>query len=344
MELRGGYDQMFSIFIKYINPCFLSDQSHKSGSPLLETDSDKQSVENSSPLPRNIKDIQEVLLDHQFFQISYNQTHKLPNWVFYSLTAKNISISAASRRDRFLPDPLLVKKGITPLFPTAYAGTLYDRGHLAPSADFEWSQEANDSTFVMTNMAPQARSLNRQAWKYLESRVRKWACTEGELQIVTGPVFDDNLEKLPSGVSIPKRFFKVVLDNTPPRKSVGFIYNQDDSTDVYKSRAIPVDVVEKIVGFDFFSNIAKDEQSRIESVFNIESWVEGNCNFAKVASSQMTSSNLCKIGEIGTGSFQGCCSHHGGISGPKKGQTCCHESTRSVVCADGTLSKTCRCD
>lgn len=230
-----------------------------------------------SELPTRIRPTSEVILDHDIFQISYNQDHRLPNWVFYRLSAIKLSNPSARRRDDFMADPLLIKKGIPFLLPTAFAGSGYDRGHMAPSADFEWDQTANDATFVMSNMAPQQPHLNRRAWKYLETRIRKWACTEGELKIVTGPILQDGLSKLPSGVSVPTQFFKAILDNTPPRKSVGFIYSQKDSSDLYKSRARTVAEVERAVGFNFFSEVEESEQTKIESIFELSDWVEGKC-------------------------------------------------------------------
>ena len=36
-----------------------------------------------------------------------------------------------------------------------YIGTGYDRGHLAPAADFQSDQEAMNESFLLTNMSPQ---------------------------------------------------------------------------------------------------------------------------------------------------------------------------------------------
>ncbi len=230
--------------------------------------------------PKSIYPRPEVILDHTYFQISYNEKHKLANWVTYGLYARNLKNSVGHRKDRFITDPLLIQKQIPYLDSKAYAKSGYDRGHMAPSGDFKWDQDVNDSTFVMSNMAPQKPNLNRKAWRYLEDRVRGWACHEGELSIVVGPIIEDNLSKLPSGVSVPRRFYKAVLDETPPRKAVAFIYSQGDAQDVYKERAITVRDLEKVIGYDLFLELDPKERERIESSFDLDAWVEEDCSAA----------------------------------------------------------------
>ena len=46
---------------------------------------------------------------------------------------------------------------------------------MAPAADMTWSSKAMSQSFFMSNMSPQDASLNRGAWKKLESHTRKMA-------------------------------------------------------------------------------------------------------------------------------------------------------------------------
>ncbi|MNL00559.1 Nuclease precursor [compost metagenome] len=216
-----------------------------------------------------------ILLDHRYFLISYNKTERLPNWVLYRLEASQVGTKKAKRRDRFFADPLLVARGIDPVKPKDYEGKNYDRGHMAPSEDFTWDQAANDMTFVMSNMAPQKAALNRGSWKTLEGKVRRWACTEKDLRIVTGPVPAGGLPTMFSGVSIPRQFFKVILDNTPPRKTIAFVFSQEDGKVSYKERAVSMETVEKLTGYRFFNDVS--ERDILAARFDINKWVESNC-------------------------------------------------------------------
>jgi endonuclease G len=89
------------------------------------------------------------------------------------------------RKDNFRSDPK-VKTGSAAL--SDYKGSGYDRGHLAPAADFKWSATAMSESFYMSNMSPQVPGFNRGIWKNIESTVRNWAVENDEIYIVTGPV------------------------------------------------------------------------------------------------------------------------------------------------------------
>ena len=90
----------------------------------------------------------------------------------------------------------------------------------------EWSLESMSDSFVMINVTPQNGSFNTGVWKRLENRVRKWAQANGEIYVVTDPVLTDGPYKKigENEVSIPKRFYKVILDyKEPGLKAIGFI-------------------------------------------------------------------------------------------------------------------------
>jgi endonuclease G len=55
---------------------------------------------------------------------------------------------------------------------TSYSGSGFDRGHNCPSADRTFTIAANSSTFYMTNMIPQAPTLNQGPWAGLEDHIR----------------------------------------------------------------------------------------------------------------------------------------------------------------------------
>lgn len=220
----------------------------------------------------------EVPLDHKFFTVSYNPKHKLPNWVSYRLTVDHVSIKSGKRKDRFFADPQLISMKLAYARPGDFDGKIYDRGHLAPSEDFIWSQEANDATFVMTNMTPQKRALNRGSWKRLEAKVRGWACTEKALTVVSGPYLTDDLPKFKSGVSIPRKFFKVVIDETAPRKAIAFVYTQEEGKKDLKSAATSVGAVERATGHEFIITPDVIERDQLTKKFDLAAWKESKCH------------------------------------------------------------------
>src|SRR5690606_30095906 len=100
------------------------------------------------------------------------------------------------------------------------------------------------------------------SWKTLEIKIRKWACAEKELTIISGPLLTPDLPKLRAGVSIPKKFFKVVIDETPPRKAIAFLFSQEDGKKSLKAAATSVQDIELKTGFEFIdAKTAKERQS-----------------------------------------------------------------------------------
>jgi endonuclease G len=134
--------------------------------------------------------------------------------------------------------------GIQPVSHDDYTNSGYNRGHLAPAEDFSKSQEAIDSTFIMSNVIPQKGIVNSGAWAQLEKKVRSWACGEKVITVITGPVLTSDLSKLKnSDISVPNEFYKIILDETPPLKLIAFKYNQfEKNQNIIKNKVSFTDV------------------------------------------------------------------------------------------------------
>lgn len=93
-----------------------------------------------------------------------------------------------------------------------YARSGYDRGHMSPSGDApdETSQAA---TFTLGNMIPQDPNNNRNLWEGVEAATRNLAVSDGEVYVVTGPIFAGGpLQALKGRVLVPTQIFKAVYD------------------------------------------------------------------------------------------------------------------------------------
>ncbi|MFT8640304.1 MAG: DNA/RNA non-specific endonuclease [Acetobacter orientalis] len=92
-----------------------------------------------------------------------------------------------------------------------YHGSIYDRGHMAPSGD-QPDPTARAETYVTTNIIPQTAALNENKWAHIEQRVRDLTEEEGELYVVTGPDFGRAPVDLlgPDRVYVPARTWKAV--------------------------------------------------------------------------------------------------------------------------------------
>lgn len=205
------------------------------------------------------------------FALKYNEQYEQAEWVAYLLTDYEVR-GTVDRSDRFRADDN-IPTGSASL--SDYKDTGYDRGHLAPAADMKWSEMAMDESFLMSNMSPQDPGFNRGIWKELEKLIRDWAVENEEVYVVTGPVLTDDPYTAigENEVAVPKRFYKVILDNKEPElKAIGFILANEKSDLSLMAVTVSVDVVERETGIDFFYLLPAETEDRLESTVSVAQW------------------------------------------------------------------------
>ena len=124
-------------------------------------------------------------------------------------------------------------------------------------------------------MSPQLPGFNRGIWKRLEELVRAIALKEKEIYVVTGAIFPPAAEAkyLQSGkITVPKAYYKVVYDLTPPVKMIGFIIPHRPSDQPLQVFAVSVDEVEKQTDLDFFSKLPDKKEDILEVFVKIEAY------------------------------------------------------------------------
>jgi len=212
----------------------------------------------------------ESVVKHFAYTLSYNEPCEQANWVAYELTNEETN-STFKRSNKFITDPL-VKTGSADN--QDYAGSGFDKGHLAPAGDMGWSATAMKESFYYSNMSPQLPGFNRGVWKRAEELVRNWAKEYKSIYIVTGPVLTKGLETIGHDhVAVPKYFYKVILDNHAPGiKGIGFIIPNASSQESLQRFAVTIDSVEKVTGIDFFPLLPDPQEKVIESTLNVNQW------------------------------------------------------------------------
>ena len=145
----------------------------------------------------------------QAYLVAYDAQAKIPNYVAYTLTPPN-ALGCVARTNAFAVDQS-ISNGATP---DDYAGTGFDKGHMAPDGDLSWDQQVEYESFLMTNMSPQAGSLNRGIWKLLETSVRGWAAQHNQAYtVIAGSFYNASDKKIGRGVVVPHGFYKIVINN-----------------------------------------------------------------------------------------------------------------------------------
>lgn len=236
----------------------------------------------------------EQLISHEAYYLDFVPSYEQARWVAHIIIPDVIN-GVVFRTNDFRADSSVQGgsaveadyffKKINADSTISYDGFGYDRGHLAPSADFRWSRKALSESYYYSNMSPQLADFNRGGWGELEDAVRGYIYRHpaSQLYVVTGPFLEPGLPKIERGihkVSIPKRYFKVVVD-LANRKGIAFIMPNQSIGKPLQSYAVSIDEVEKETGLDFFSKLPVALQEKIEQQQNSRDWLP-ETNFTDV--------------------------------------------------------------
>ncbi|MEO7729362.1 MAG: DNA/RNA non-specific endonuclease [Kofleriaceae bacterium] len=228
------------------------------------------------PSPTSAGDPNNFLSVKDEYVISYNASHKVPNWVSWELNTSYLG--GTDRQNDFRPDDTFPGSEMQAAL-TDYSGSGYDRGHMCPSADRTLSTLTNSHTFYLTNMVPQAANNNQGPWAVLENDSRTLVRAGKELFIISGGTFSDSSNKVGSGVVVPDMTFKVivVLDSvgqgtanvTTSTRVIAVLMPNENALISrgadWKTFRVSVDTIEAMTGYNFLSDVPTAIQDVIEA-------------------------------------------------------------------------------
>jgi endonuclease G len=154
----------------------------------------------------------DILVKRPIYTVNYSQKYKQPLWVEYGFRTRECNATRAGM-------DFYTEKDIVTSSNADYAHNDWDKGHMAPAADFCKDKESMYITFSYLNCALQHYKLNRGVWKELEAQEREWAKTDS-LIIKIEVIFPSNPTKTPGGASIPSSFKKTITFYSTKKKLV----------------------------------------------------------------------------------------------------------------------------
>ena len=176
------------------------------------------------------------------FAVLHSGQTRTPLYAAEHLTRKNVrNAGKLSRRDSYHAEEFLPPGERAEL--KDYERSGYDRGHMAPNANFA-TRKAQAESFSLANMVPQVHENNAGVWAGIETATRRLASREGELYVLTGPAFmGSNLKKI-GKVLVPSHLWKVVY--SPARQQAGAYLISNDETRDYA--VLTVSELERMIG------------------------------------------------------------------------------------------------
>ena len=221
--------------------------------------------------------------DYPTYSLEYSYKYKHSYWIAYrfdNTTGGNVGRNEAYKPDPELPSQYAAKHN-------DYTNSGYTRGHLCASSDRQYSKEANQQTFYMSNISPQSGNGFNQsgsAWNTGEDKVQAWGYnisrSTDTLYVVKGGTIGEGMIKgyIKNEIAIPKYFFMAVLFRSGDNyKAIGFYMpheNLKDDPDKKdpKKYLMSIDALEQETGINFFHNLPDNIENTVEATYNVNDW------------------------------------------------------------------------
>jgi endonuclease G len=144
-----------------------------------------------------------VHIKTDIYEVMYSETLEQPIWVKYTVKCPN---GDASRKgmDFYTVDSVKTSDQMD------YVNNIYDKGHMAPAADFNCTREMLYKTFSYLNCSLQNQDLNRTTWRLLEARERLLANENKIVNVEINCVYSRWSIKLNTGATVPDGYYKII--------------------------------------------------------------------------------------------------------------------------------------
>jgi DNA/RNA endonuclease G (NUC1) len=235
--------------------------------------------------PSDGGDNNDLILTKPQFTLSYNAARGGPNWVSWQLNATHFG--TAPRCDCFTPDDEL-PASVYRVVDLDYRNSGFTRGHMVMSEERTATLQENATSFLLTNILPQANANNSGPWLALESHLNDVSRNSGkEIYIVAGGVYAPNAPTLKNEgrVAIPHSVWKVALilnsgtglgdvDELSDVQAIAVIMpnvGPDGKTaiatmsNVWQNYETTIDAVEAATGFDVLKLLADEIEIPLEA-------------------------------------------------------------------------------
>jgi DNA/RNA endonuclease G (NUC1) len=210
-------------------------------------------------------------IDYVNFSVVLNKARRAPSFAAVNLQRSAI-VPLLRANVQFQYDPRIPPD--VQSNPQAFGSSEIDRGQLVNAREIAWGsafgtdavaagRTAYAMVSVMTNVTPQFDTFNRGLWLDAERYAREeFSRLSDRITIFTGPVLADD-DPLISGLSLPRRFWKVLVATSPDNAASlvveAYLISQFGSAgkvpmgtkffpDIYRVR---VTDIERLAGLDF---------------------------------------------------------------------------------------------
>lgn len=227
--------------------------------------------------------------------LEWNAAKKHAQWVAFAFNEVTSWDRQVGRNEKWLPDAALPTD--MQVVENDHKKDGFDKGHLCASEDRQYSKEANEQTFLFSNMSPQLNKFNGGFWMKLEALVQSWGysvSTGGfhHVYVTKGGTLNELAANLSGdgystdakgytvkGLACPKYYYMAVLaEKNGEYQSIAFLVPHDGSlttkptADDFKRYVVTISQLEERTQTDFFCNLPDDIEQAVESVADVNLW------------------------------------------------------------------------
>jgi len=208
------------------------------------------------------------------YSVGYDEALPSPRWSSYRVFPR--PEARLERPSTFKTDARTSARVTT----SEYVRSGYDRGHLSPNYAISvcYGEEAQKETFLLSNIVPQLHALNAGLWKDMEQRIMKrYVPRYGTVWVQVGPVFASPPAKQVGRIPVPSSFWMVISEYDEAAAGVRAIAylvpHEEKWRDAELTRyVVSIRRVEELTGLDFFPQLPRATQDRLESAPAPRAW------------------------------------------------------------------------
>lgn len=238
--------------------------------------------------------------------IEWNAAMRHSSWVAFSFDSTT-SQDNVKRGDAWGWDPLIPVE-LGKVIEDDHKSDGYDKGHLCASEDRVYCKEANDQTFLYSNISPQIGSFNQKYWAKLEALIQKWGRSTqngvyDKVYVAKGGTINKLLKdwtgkqkandglyptadadgksnpKSKNGLVVPAYYYMAILaEKDGIFQAIGFLVPHSEdlpakpTTADFQTYTCSIAHLEEQTGIDFFCNLKDNVEREVESAFRLEDW------------------------------------------------------------------------
>jgi len=169
------------------------------------------------------------ILDKEFLTICYDHTLKVAKSVTYTLSGDLVNELNIQERPSFYVEQDIDREYRAST--SDYTNSGYDRGHLAPDASFDWSQESLDATYSLANIIPQVPTVNRRMWIKAENYAREKAVDLSELEVINIVKYTTTPDRIgDNNISVSIGYYKILFNSEEEYKECFYYANDTNAS------------------------------------------------------------------------------------------------------------------